>query len=123
MGITDESDHPPSVLSSWSTFMCFYGPGIKKGKSIPYAESPDIAIMINNFLDLEPLKGYLDKDMNDQLKGTTGTFLNNIFIGNPEVTDHPKMILRYLQSKNGKISDEYSEYRQAMLSFIKELDH
>lgn len=35
MGITKESEHPPSVLSSWSPFMDFYGPGIKKGKASP----------------------------------------------------------------------------------------
>ncbi|HPT21116.1 MAG TPA: alkaline phosphatase family protein [Bacteroidales bacterium] len=120
MGITDKSEHPPSVASSWLTFMNFYGPGIKKGATIPYAETPDIAIMVNHFLNLPPLKGHTDPKVTVEPKGTTGTFLSNIFDGNPDVIEHPKYILRYLQSRNMKPSDDYSEYRLAMLSYIKE---
>jgi hypothetical protein len=120
MGNTKESDHPPSVLSSWSPFMNFYGPGIKKGKNIPYAETPDLALLVNHFLNLKPLKGHTDPGIEIEIKGTTGTFLSNIFEGNPDEIDHPKMIRRYLDSKNGKPSDDYSEYRLSMLAFIRE---
>lgn len=121
MGITKESEHPPSVLSSWSPFMDFYGPGIKKGESIPYAETPDLAIMINYFLHLKPLMGHIDPALNLKHPGTTGTFLSNIFEGNPEEIAHPRMIRRYLESKNWKPSDDFAEYRLSMLSFINEL--
>jgi hypothetical protein len=120
MGITKESDHPPSIISSWSPFMNFYGPGIKRGKSIPYAETPDIAILINHFLNLKPLEGHVDPKVTIEVKGTTGTFLSNIFEGNPDEITHPKLIRRYLESKNWKPSDEYAEYRLAMLSYINE---
>lgn len=122
MGNSERSNHPPSVSSSWSLFMNFYGPGIKKGSSIPYAETPDLAIMINYFLNMEPLKGHTDPAVTIEPKGTTGTFLSNIFEGNPAEINHPKFIRRYLESKNWKPSDDYAEYRQAMLSFIKELE-
>ena len=89
MGNSARSNHPPSVLSSWMPFMIFYGPGIKKGSSIPYAETPDLAIMINYFLKLEPLRGCTDPAVTIETKGTTGTFLSNIFDGNPAVIDHP----------------------------------
>jgi hypothetical protein len=121
MGITKKSEHPPSVLSSWSPFMNFYGPGIKKGKSIPYAETPDLALMINYFLNLKPLQGHTDPKVTVEPKGTTGTFLSNIFEGNQEEIKHPKLIRRYLESKNWKPSDNYAEYRMAMLSYIKEI--
>ncbi|MFC1561222.1 alkaline phosphatase family protein [Candidatus Latescibacterota bacterium] len=122
MGITERSDHPPSISSSWSIFMNFYGPGIKKGMSIPYAETPDLAIMINYFLNLEPLQGHTDSAVTIKPKGTTGIFLSNIFVGNPDEIKHPKCIRRYLESKNWKPSDDYKEYRLAMLTYMKELD-
>ena len=50
MGQTSQSGHPQSVLSSWQTFMAFYGPGVKRGAHIPYAEGPDVAVMTNHFL-------------------------------------------------------------------------
>ena len=40
MGQTADSNHQQSVLSSWQTFMAFYGPGVKRGARIPYAEGP-----------------------------------------------------------------------------------
>jgi hypothetical protein len=122
MGVTERSDHPPSILSSWSIFLNFYGPGIKKGMSIPYAETPDLAIMINYFLNLKPLQGHTDPAVTINPKGITGTFLSNIFEGNPDGLEHPKFIRRYLESNNWKPSDDYGEYRLAMLKYIKEFD-
>jgi len=119
MGITKESDHPPSIISSWSPFMNFYGPGIKKGKSIPYAETPDLAIMINHFLGLKPLLGHTDPNVAIKPKGATGTFLSNIFEGNPGEITHPKMIKRYLESKHLKPSDDFAEYRLSMLVYLR----
>jgi uncharacterized protein (DUF608 family) len=121
MGTTRQSEHPPSVLSSWSPFMNFYGPGIKKGKSIPYAETPDLALMINYFLGLQPLQGHTDPKVTIKPNGITGTFLSNIFEGTPDDIQHPKLIRRYLESKNWKPSDDYGEYRLAMLSYMKDL--
>ena len=54
-------------------------------------------------------------------KGTTGTFLSNIFEGNTTELKHPKFIRRYLESNKWKPSDDYEEYRLAMISYIKEL--
>lgn len=121
MGIAERSSHPPSVRSSWMPFMIFYGPRIKKGSTIPYAESPDIAIMVNSFFHLKPLQGYTDPAATIEPKGTTGTFLSNIFEGNPAELDHPKMIRRYLESKNWKAADYYGEYREAMIGLMREL--
>jgi hypothetical protein len=118
MGITRESEHPPSVLSSWSPFMNFYGPGIKKGKNIPYAETPDLAIMINHFLKLRPLLGHTDPKVTIKSKGITSTFLNNIFEGNPDEVRHPMIIRKYLESKNWKPSDDFEEYRLYMISHL-----
>jgi hypothetical protein len=119
MGNTRQSEHPPSVLSSWSPFISFYGPGIKTG-SIPYAETPDLAIMVNYFLNLKPLQGLTDPKVKTVTAGTTGTFLSNIFEGNPGEIEHPKLIRRYLESKNWQPSDDYAEYRLAMISYMKE---
>lgn len=122
MGMTEKSNHPASVPSSWQVYMNFYGPGIKKGRTIPYAETPDIAIMVNHFLELQPLKGHTDPNLKLETKGTTGTLLNNIFEDNPNEIKHPQFIKRYLDSVNWEPSDEYTEYRIAMLNYIKELD-
>ena len=118
MGVTEQSDHPPSVISSWSPLICFYGPGIKKGKTIPYAEIPDVAIMINHFLKLKPLQGHTDPDVPSYLRGATGIFLQNIFEGAPDEITHPQFIRWYLIRKNRKPSDDYAEYRSAMITFI-----
>ena len=80
-----------------------------------------MAIMINYFLNLKPLQGHTDPKVTIEPKGTTGTFLSNIFEGNQDEIKHPKLIRRYLESKNWKPSDDYAEYRLAMLSYIKEL--
>ncbi len=121
MGMTNESEHPPSVISSWKPYMNFYGPGIKKGKSIPYAESPDIAIMIDYFLKLKPLQGHTDPKVTLKPKGTTGTLLTNIFSGHPRELKHPMLIKKFLESKNWKPSDSYADYRLGMISLLKEL--
>jgi hypothetical protein len=121
MGITEQSNHPASVISSWQPYMNFYGPGVKKGKTIPYAETPDIAIMIDHWLRLSPLQGHTDPNVSIVPRGATGTLLSNIFEGNPATVDHPKLIRRYLESKQWQPSDDYAEYREAMLSFLKEL--
>lgn len=77
--------------------------------------------MINYFLHLKPLMGHIDPALNLKHPGTTGTFLSNIFEGNPEEITHPRMIRRYLESKNRKPSDDFAEYRLSMLSLINEL--
>lgn len=121
MGNTGQSEHPASVASSWSMYMNFYGPGVKKGASIPYAETPDVAIMVDYFLHLKPLQGHTDPTVKVDPKGTTGTFLGNILVGGPAEIKHPRFIKRYLDSRNGKPSNDYAEYRLAMLSYIREL--
>jgi hypothetical protein len=120
MGMTKQSDHPPSVLSSWEPYMNFYGPGIKKGATIPYAETPDIAVMIDYLLNLSPLRGHTDPAVTVVPKGPTGTLLTNIFENGPAEINHPKFIRRYLASKNWKPSDDYAEYRSAMLLLLRE---
>jgi hypothetical protein len=76
--------------------------------------------MINYFLHLTPLQGHTDPAVKIEPKGTTGTFLSNIFEGSPTEIKHPKIIRRYLESKNWKPSDDFAEYRLAMLSLIRE---
>ena len=115
MGMTSKSEHPASVTSSWKPYMNFYGPGIKKGATIPYAESPDIAILADYLLKMSPLKGHTDPDVTVEPKGTTGTLLTNIFVGNPDTLNHPQWIKKYLESTGGHRSDDYGEYREAMI--------
>jgi hypothetical protein len=121
MGATKQSDHPASVVSSWQPYMNFYGPGIKNGATIPYAETPDIAILIDYLLKLTPLQGHTDPTVSINPKGTTGTLLTNIFENSSSSLDHPKLIRQYLESKHWHPKDDYAEYRLAMLSLIKEL--
>ena len=45
---------PARGTSSWR----FYGPDLKKGATIPYAELPDVAVTAARFLGLPPLKGH-----------------------------------------------------------------
>jgi hypothetical protein len=118
MGQTSASNHPQSVRSSWETFMAFYGPGIKKGATIPYAEGPDVAIMTNHFLGLPPLEGHLESDLPENLQGTTGVMLENIFEGGPNEIPHPRLIERFLDA--GMPGDEYVEYREGMLKLLGE---
>jgi hypothetical protein len=121
MGMTSESGHPASVLSSWEPYMNFYGPGIKKGKTIPYAETPDIAIFIDHVLRLTPLQGHMDPSVTIEPKGPTGTLLTDLFEGGPAATRHPMLIRRYLESKHWKPADDYAEYRLAMLALMKDM--
>jgi hypothetical protein len=119
MGQTSQSGHPQSVLSSWQTFMAFYGPGIKRGATIPYAEGPDVAVMTNYFLGLPPLKGHLDDKVPANLGRVTGVFLANIFEGGPADVKHPRLIERYLHSGMPR-GDRYVDYRSAMIKLLSE---
>ena len=116
--MTQQSNHPASVPSSWKPYMNFYGPGVKRGESIPYAETPDIALMVVHVLGLSPLKGHTDPNVSVTPRGTTGTLLTNIFEGNPRELPHPAFIRRYLESVHWQPSDEFAEYRVAMLKYI-----
>jgi hypothetical protein len=118
MGQTSASGHPQSVLSSWQTFMAFYGPGVKRGAKIPYAEGPDVAIMTNHFLGLPPLRGHLDERVPPALGRVTGTFLANIFEGGPPDVKHPRLIERYLHSGMPR-GDDYVDYRAAMIKLLQ----
>jgi hypothetical protein len=117
MGQTSASGHPQSVLSSWQTFMAFYGPGVKRGGRIPYAEGPDVAVMTNYFLGLPPLRGHLDEKVPANLRGVTGTFLANILEGGPTDVTHPRPIERYLHSGMPR-GDQYVDYRAAMIKLL-----
>jgi hypothetical protein len=119
MGQTSESGHPQSMLSSWTTFMAFYGPGIKRGATIPYAEGPDVAIMTNYLLGLPPLQGHLDEKVPAKLRGVTGVFLANIFEGGPADVKHPRLIERYLHSGMPR-GNQYVDYRAAMIKLLSE---
>jgi len=119
MGQTSQSGHPQSVLSSWQTFMAFYGPGIKRGATIPYAEGPDVAVMTNYLLGLPPLKGHLDESLPPKLRGVTGVLLSNIFEGGPADVKHPRLVERYLHSGMPR-GDQYVDYRAAMIKFLSE---
>jgi hypothetical protein len=118
MGQTSASGHPQSVLSSWQTFMAFYGPGVKRGAKIPYAEGPDVAVMTNHFLGLPPLRGHLDERVPPALGRVTGTFLANIFEGGPVDVKHPRLIERYLHSAMPR-GDDYVDYRAAMIKLLQ----
>lgn len=117
MGQTSASGHPQSVLSSWDTFMMFYGPGIKRGEKIPYAEGPDVAIMTSYLLGLPALKGHLDESVPANLRPVTGTFLKNIFEGAPAEMDHPRWVERYLKSGMPR-GDQYVDYRAGMIKLL-----
>jgi hypothetical protein len=117
MGQTKASNHPQTVRSSWETFLAFYGPGIKQGATIPYAEGPDIAVMTNHFLGLPPLQGHLDESVPANLRGPTGTFLENILEGGPADVKHPRFLERYLDA-GLPAKDEYVEYREGMIKLL-----
>ena len=121
MGTLSKSNHLSEQLSSWQIYMNFYGPNIKKGETIPYAESPDVAIMTNYFMGLQPLQGYTSKteSLNLNKLKTTGVFLDNIFEGNPDTLEHPHWIKTYLDKNAESPPNDYLHYREAMLKFIK----
>jgi hypothetical protein len=117
MGQTSQSGHPQSVLSSWSTFMAFYGPGVKRGATIPYAEGPDVAIMTNYFLGQPPLRGHLDPKVPANIGRVSGVLLENALEGGPADVKHPRLIERYLKSDMPR-GDAYVDYRAAMMKFM-----
>ncbi len=120
MGMTEKSNHPASVISSWQTYLNMYGPGIKRGRSISYAETPDIAVLIAHLLRLSPLQGHTDPKISGVPKNVSGTLLTNIFEGNRNDIDHPMLIRKYLEKKNWHPSDDYAEYRNDMIVLLKE---
>jgi hypothetical protein len=121
MGMTSKSDHPASVMSSWQPYMNFFGPGIKNGTTIPYAETPDLACFIQYVLQFPKLEGHTDQAVSVVPTGTTGTLLVNLFQGNPDTLAHPQLIRRYLDGRNWKPSDDFAEYRRDMLALLKNL--
>jgi hypothetical protein len=118
MGTLKKSNHLSEQLTSWQIYMNFYGPNVKKGATIPYAESPDVALMTNHFMGLKPLKGYTSKVESLKNLKTSGVFLENIMEGNTKDVIHPKWIKKYLDANNGTPPNDYLHYRQAMLNFI-----
>jgi hypothetical protein len=98
--------------------MAFYGPGIKHGATIPYAEGPDVAIMTNHFFGLPPLQGHLEGDLPANLRGPTGVLLENIFEGRPGEVQHPRLIERFLDA--GMPGDDYVEYRSRMIEMLSQ---
>jgi hypothetical protein len=120
MGQTTGSDHPPSTLSSWKNVMFFYGPGVKKGATIPYAELPDIAVLTAHLLKLPPLQGHTDPAVSLTHKGVTGTLLTNIFEGQPDALQHPRYIEQYLNTGTYTGSGtSYADYRLGMLEILE----
>lgn len=111
--------HDADQLSSWTPFISFYGPGVKKGASIPYADLSDLAIMVDYFLHLRPLKGVLDPAVTIAPKAPTGSFLSNIFIGQPKELNHPRYVERFLEAVNQKPKADYVSYRNAILPILK----
>ena len=90
--------------------MAFYGPGVKRGATIPYAEGPDVAVMTNYFLGLPPLRGHLDPNVPANLGRVSGVFLENALEGGPADVKHPRYIERYLKSDMPR-GDPYVDYR------------
>jgi len=121
MGQMASSTHPASTLSSWNPFMAFYGPGLKRGTTIPYAELPDIAVTTVRFLGLPPLRGHLDPAVTLPVAGATGTVLTNLFEGEPDEIAHPRIIERCLAMGTVCTSDadDFGPYRETMLSLLR----
>lgn len=117
MGQTSQSNHPQSVLSSWRTFMAFYGPGVKRGVTIPYAEGPDVAVMTNYFLGLPALRGHLDPKVPKNLGRVSGVFLEHVLEGGAADVKHHRLIERYLKSDMPR-GDNYADYRNAMIKLM-----
>jgi hypothetical protein len=118
MGASANSDHNPNEPSSWETAMVFYGPGIKQGATIPYAELPDVAVLTNHLLKLPALQGHSDASITP--KGPTGTLLTSIFEGDAGELTHPRYIEAYLNTDtyiDGGTG--YSDYRLGMLELLE----
>lgn len=119
MGTASSSSHPATARSSWDVFMAFYGPGLKKGATIPYAELPDVAVTAAHFLGLT-LKGHTAASVMLTQKGPTGTVLKNLYAGTPDELAHPRYIDTYLKMNTfGGTSDVYAPFRAAMMTLIK----
>jgi hypothetical protein len=99
--------------------MAFYGPGVKRGATIPYAEGPDVAVMTNYFLGLPPLRGHLDPKVPANLGRVSGVFLENVLEGGPADVKHPRYIERYLKSDTPR-GDAYVDYRNAMIKLLSQ---
>lgn len=119
MGQGKVSRHYATDISSWKIYMNFYGPQIKKGAHIPYAESPDLAIMVNHLLGSPQLLGYTKECSIINNKKTTGTLLENVFEGNGNDVDHPMWVKKYLESTNWQPEKSYFHFRQAMLDNLQ----
>jgi hypothetical protein len=121
MGTSSGSSHPPNQLPSWKAFMAFYGPGLKRGATIPYGELPDIAVTVARFLGLPPLKGHTAANVNLAVKGTTGVYLSNLLQGAPaDLPAHPKYIERYLNENTyPNMGSDFIGYRDAMYRLIR----
>jgi hypothetical protein len=52
----------------------------------------------------------------ENLQGTTGVFLENIFEGGPATVEHPRLIERFLDA--GMPGNDYVEYREGMLKLL-----
>jgi hypothetical protein len=108
------------VLSSWKNVLTVYGPGVKKGATIPYAETPDIPILAAHLLKLAPLKGHTDPTVTLAHKGVTGTLLTNVFEGAPTELAHPRYIEKYLNTGTYTGSGtRYADYRLGMLKLLQ----
>jgi hypothetical protein len=120
MGQAASSSHLPSVRSSWDIFMGFYGPGVKPGATIPYAELPDVAVTAAKFLGLPALRGHTGAGIDIPVKGATGTALANIFVGAPDELAHPRYIEQYLKLNTYPMSgDDYQDFRAGMIKLLK----
>jgi arylsulfatase A-like enzyme len=118
MGTTSASAHVPSQMSSWNNFLVFYGPGLKKGATIPYAELPDVPVTVMKWFGLPPLKGHTGT-VNLAQKGPTGVFLSNLYAGAPaDLPSHPRYIDTYLKT-DFPTTDDFVPYRNGMIQLIR----
>jgi hypothetical protein len=120
MGTTTASAHVPTQMSSWNNFLVFYGPGLKKGATIPYAELPDVPVTAMHFFGLPPLKGHTAANLmlTPTQRGPTGVFLSNLYAGAPADLAHPRYIDQYLKT-NFPTTDDFAPYRTGMLRLIQ----
>jgi hypothetical protein len=119
MGSTAASAHVPSQPSSWNNLLVFYGPGLKKGTTIPYAELMDVPVTVVHFFGLPPLKGHTDPNVTLAQKGPTGIFLSNLYAGTPpDLATHPRYIDQYLMT-SFPTTDDYAPYREGMIRLIR----
>jgi Type I phosphodiesterase / nucleotide pyrophosphatase len=120
MGVTLASAHPANERPSWNNFMAFYGPGLKKGATIPYAENPDIPVTLVKLLGLPPLKGHTAANVTIAVKGPTGQYLSNLLAGAPAdlTPPHPKYMEQFLMTTPA-LEDNYAQYRDGMIRLIK----